>query len=171
MDESFIVRTRWVVRMSEEPKTFLAALFQMRGRDTISEAEFVHEASYKLRWFTPKEAQRVLQLGLDRGLLLPGAGALHPTFDVNAVAVPMNYRPGPDALAPPSPEALFPLVIERLERGTGQTRQALVARVNRVQERLGVTVEVAAAHVARSDGVDVSDLLPEIEARILRGRG
>src|SRR3972149_225276 len=100
--------------MGEEPKTFLAALFQMRGRDTISEAEFVHETSYKLRWFTPKEAQRLLQLGLDRGLLLPGAGTLQAAFDVSAVAVPVNYRPGPEALAPPKPTGLFPLLIERL---------------------------------------------------------
>ncbi|MEK6851129.1 MAG: DUF2240 family protein, partial [Candidatus Thermoplasmatota archaeon] len=87
--------------MAEEPRTALAAFFRMRGADTISESEFVMETSYKLRWFTPKEAQRLLDIGRDRGLLRADAGNVRAAFDVEAVAVPVNYRPGPEVLAPP----------------------------------------------------------------------
>ncbi|HEV8595962.1 MAG TPA: DUF2240 family protein [Thermoplasmata archaeon] len=155
--------------MDEEPKTALAALFQMRGRDAISETDFVHETSYKLRWFSPKEAQRLLQLGLDRGLLRADGGNLRPSFDLAAVTVPVNYRPGPGLLAPPPrPVDLFSRVLTRLQTATGQDRPPLVARINRMQERLGVDAEVAAAHVACSLGVDVSDLLADLEAEVLR---
>jgi len=153
---------------AEEPRTALAAFFQLRGLGAISESEFVLETSYKLRWFTPKEAQRLLQLGLDHGLLRVGAGNVEAAFDVNTVTVPVNYRPGPEALAVRRPVELFPLLLTRLEATTGQGRQALVARINDAQQRLGVDAEVAAAHVARELGIDVSDILPELESEVLR---
>ena len=78
--------------MGEEPETALAALFQMRGRDRITESDFVFDASMKLRWFTPKDAQRLLQIGIDRGLLRASAEDVRATFDVGGVAVPVNYR-------------------------------------------------------------------------------
>ena len=154
--------------MTEEPKTALAALFQMRGRDTITESEFVLDASMKLRWFSPREAQKLLQIGVDRGLLRTDAGNVRAAFEVGSVAVPVNYRPGPDAFAPPMAVDLFERILERLRGATGQGTQPIVAQINQIQERLGVDAEVAAAHVAVCHGVDVSDLLPELEAEVLR---
>ncbi len=160
---------RMAGRMEEDPKTALAALFQIRGRDAISEADFVHEASYTLRWFSPREAQRFLQIGLDRGLLRADGGNLRPSFDISNVAVPVNYRPGPEVLAPPpTPMDLFSRVLTRLQTATGLDRPPLVARINHAQERLGVDAEVAAAHVACALGVDVADLLADVEAEVLR---
>jgi len=155
--------------MGEEPKTALAALFRMRGRDTITESDFVFDASMKLRWFSPKEAQRLLQVGVDCGLLRASAGNVAAAFDVGSVAVPVNYRPGPEVLAP-SPKApdLFSRLVARVQAASGEARQAVVARVNQEQERLGVDAEVAAALVAASRGVDVADLLPELEGEVLR---
>lgn len=153
----------------EEPKTALAALFQMRGRDAITESEFVLDASMKLRWFTPREAQRLLQTSVDRGLLRSDAGNVHAAFDVSAVSVPVNYRPGPEVLAAPAaPADLFTRILSRLQAATGDAPQALVARINGVQERLGVDAEVAAAHVASSLGVDVADLFDDLEDHVLR---
>lgn len=155
--------------MAEEPKTALAAFFQMRGGDTISESEFVMEASYRLRWFTPKEAQRLLEVGVDRGLLRTDAGNVRASFDVSSVAVPVNYRPGPEVLAPPpKPPDLFAALLGRLERATGEGRAPLVARINRMQERMGVDADVAAALVARGLGVDICDLFADLESGILR---
>jgi len=155
--------------MGEEPKTALAALFQMRGHDTISESDFVFDASMKLRWFTPKEAQRLLQIGVDRGLLSVSAGNLRASFDVGGVAVPVNYRPGPEVFAvPPRPADLFARFLLRLQGATGEGPQPIVARINRAQERLGVDAEVAAALECSAQGIDVSDLLPEVESEVLR---
>ncbi len=155
--------------MVDEPKTAFAAFFQMRGRDSISETEFVLEASHHLRWFTPRDAQRLLQIGMDRGLLSADAGTVRAVFDVNAVAVPVNYRPGPDVLTPP-PRAvdLFTQLITRIEGTTGDARARIVAQINRVQERLGVDADVAAALVACRLGVDVADVLPRLSADVLR---
>ncbi len=155
--------------MAEEPKTALAAFFQMRGGETISESEFVMEASYRLRWFTPKEAQRLLELGVDRGLLRADAGNVRAAFDVGAVSVPVNYHPGPEVLAtPPRPADLFSVLLARLQQATGEERARLVARINRTQERMGVDADVAAALVACGLGVDVKDLITDLESGVLR---
>lgn len=155
--------------VTEEPKTALAALFQLRGRDAITESEFVLDASLKMRWFTPKDAQRLLRLGVDHGLLREEAGSVRAAFDIGAVSVPVNYRPGPEVFAPPpKPVDLFARILARLDAATGEGAPPLVARINHVQERLGVDAEVAAALVATSRGVDVSDLLPELESQVLR---
>src|SRR6266571_4723307 len=145
--------------MGEEPETALAALFQMRGRDTITESDFVFDASMKLRWFTPKEAQRLLQIGIDRGLLRASAQDVRATFDVGGIAVPVNYRPGPEVLAVPArPADLFARLLLRLQGATGEGPQPIVARINRAQERLGVDAEVAAALECSARGVVISDL-------------
>ena len=155
--------------MGEEPKTALAALFQMRGRDTITESDFVFDASMKLRWFTPKEAQRLMQIGVDRGLLRASSGNIRASFDVGEVAVPVNYRPGPDVLAAPvRPADLFTRLLSRVQGATGEGPQPIVARTNRAQERLGVDAEVAAALECSARGIDVTDLLPEVESEVLR---
>ena len=152
-----------------EPETALAALFQMRGRDAITESDFVFDASMKLRWFTPKEAQRLLQMGVERGLLRLAGGNVEAVFDASRVAVPPNYRPAPDVLmAPPQAADLFARLLVRLQGASGEGPQPIVARINREQERLGVDAEVAAALVAAAQGVDVSDLLPELESEVLR---
>jgi len=155
----------------EEPKTALAALFRIHGRDALSESEFVHDASFKLRWLSPKEAQRLLQSGIDRGLLRAEAGNVRLAFDPSTIAVPVNYKPDPEAIASPSASDLFSRILERLRTATGEHAQPLVAHINQVQDRLGVDVEVAAACVAASRGVDVTDLLGDLEAEVLRRAG
>jgi len=155
----------------DEPRTALVALFRIHGREAITESEFVQDASFKLRWYSPKEAQRLLQSGLDRGLLLSEAGNVRLAFDAASVAVPVNYRPGPEAIAPRPAADLFSRILERLRVATGESAQPLVARINHMQDRLGVHAEVAAACVATSHGVDVSDLLVDLEAEVLRRSG
>lgn len=155
----------------EEPKTALVALFQIHGRDAITESEFVQDASFKLRWFSPREAQRLLQSGLDRGLLRAEAGNVRLAFDAASVTVPVNYKPGPEAIAPPPAVDLFSRILERVRAATGEPAQPLVARINQMQDRLGVDAEVAAACVAASRGVDITDLLGNLEAEVLRRSG
>jgi len=155
----------------DEPKTALVALFRIHGREAITESEFVQDASFKLRWFSPKEAQRLLQAGIDRGLLLAEAGNVRLAFDAASIAVPVNYKPSPEAIATPPEVDLFSRILERLCAATGEPSQPLVARINQVQERLGVDADVAAACVASSRGVDVADLLGDIEAEVLRRAG
>src|SRR3989441_11397846 len=53
----------------DELRDAIALLFKRKGRDELSEREFVLSASMDLRWFPPRDAQRLLQLGLETKLL------------------------------------------------------------------------------------------------------
>lgn len=157
--------------MAEDARLAIAALFRMRGSPTMRESEFVLDASMKLRWYPPKDAQKLLQNALDLGLLQAEGGNVSPTFDVQSVSVPVNFRPGKEALRPPPKRDPFAELVERIRTATGEDTKGVVARINRAQERLGVDVEVAAAHIARASGLDVSKDLGRIETRILaKGR-
>src|SRR2546428_6093964 len=71
----------------EELRDAIALLFKRKGRDELSEREFVLSASMDMHWFPPRDAQRLLQLGLETKLLESQGGAIRPAFDVAAVEV------------------------------------------------------------------------------------
>src|SRR2546426_1122253 len=74
----------------DELRDAIALLFKRKGRDELSEREFVLSASMDLRWFPPRDAQRLLQLGLETKLLESQSGTIRPAFDVSAVEVPRS---------------------------------------------------------------------------------
>ncbi len=153
-------------------KKTVAFLFRLEGGRALSEKEFVQFASYRLKWFKPTEAQRLMGLAQDLKLVELKAGALTPTFDVAAVDVPMDFKPPPTVLqaAPPPPD-LFLTVLNRILERTGADRKAVVAAINGVQDRMDVHVEVAALVHARELGVDVTDLIEPVRASIAKRVG
>ncbi len=148
----------------------VAFLFRLEGGRALSEKEFVQFASYRLGWFKPTEAQRLLRVAQDLKLVELKAGVITPTFDLAAVEVPMDFKPPPSVLdkaAPPSPD-LFRSAVNRIVEKTGADRRAVVAAVNAIQERMDVHVEVAALIHARELGVDVSDLVDPVRDLITK---
>src|SRR2546428_13050549 len=87
----------------EDLRDAIALLFKRKGRDELSEREFVLSASMDLRWFPPRDAQRLLQLGLEPKLLESQGGAIRPAFDSAAVQVPRDSVPSTAIPAVPTP--------------------------------------------------------------------
>ncbi len=152
----------------DELRDAIALLFKRKGRDELSEREFVLSASMDLRWFPPRDAQRLLQLGIESKLLESREGTIRPAFDVAGVEVPRDYVPTPAILETPTPagEEVFLRIVEAIVRKTGADRKAVIAIVNGVQERLDVEVEVAALVAARQAGVDVAPFVGPVKARL-----
>jgi hypothetical protein len=71
----------------------IVLLFRRKGKETLTEKEFVFSASMDLRWFSPKEAQRLLDLGISGGYLQRKNGSVVPTFDTSVSEVPLDYKP------------------------------------------------------------------------------
>src|SRR3989441_2850660 len=65
----------------DELRDAIALLFKRKGRDELSEREFVLSASMDLHWFPPRDAQRLLQIGLETKLLESQSGTIRPAFD------------------------------------------------------------------------------------------
>jgi len=95
----------------------------------------------------------------------PPAPAVTPTkAEVSPEAPKATEAPKAVGVAQPSPEEvqsqmdvpLFSVLIEDLSQGTGMKRKDIVARINKLHERLHVVPEVAALMVARDCGIDIS---------------
>ena len=149
-------------------ETCLALLFKRKGKNILSEKEFVFSASMDFRWFSPKEAQALLEMGIKRGLLERTDGMVKPAFDYKTIEIPVNYRPCKDLLKEVEPDvSLFSLILDEMAKASGQKKRDLVAKVNRVQDRLGVDIEVAALSLAKEMGIDVAPYLERAKMEIM----
>ncbi len=152
-----------------ELETCLAVLFKRKGKNILSEKEFVFSASIDFRWFTPKEAQTLLDLGIKRGLLAKTDGFVKPNFDYKETDVPLSFRPSKEVLVEEKEDpSHFAKILARISDKSGMKKRDAVARINKLQEKLGVDVEVAALALAQDLGADTSDLLPKVEEEILK---
>jgi len=120
------------------------------------------------RWFPPKDAQRLLQRGLEADLIELQAGSIHPTFDVASVEVPLDFSPTPEMLEAPTPNSneLFRRIVDAIVVHTGSDLRAVIATINGIQERTDIDVEVAALIAAHKAGVEIRPYLKPVEARL-----
>lgn len=121
-----------------------------------------------MRWFPPRDAQRLLQIGLETKLLDSRDGTIRPSFDVSTVEVSRDYVPTAAILATPTPakQDLFVRIVDEIAAKTGMDRKAVIGTVNGVQEKMDIELEVAALVAAREAGVDVTRFLPDVKARL-----
>ena len=152
----------------DEVRYAIALLFKRKGRDELTEREFVLSASMDLRWFPPRDAQRLLQLGLETKLLESHGGNIRPAFPVDSVEVPRDFVPTAKTLevATPASEDVFVGLVDAIVARTKSDRRAVIASINGVQERMDVDVEVAALVAARKAGVDVAAYLGAVKAHL-----
>ncbi len=138
-------------------------LFRRKGRDSLTEKEFVFSASMELRWFSPKEAQRLLDLGLTGGYLQRKNGGVSPTFDYSKIEVPIDYRPGQDIFKNIKTRNadLFSEIVEKIVKTKSVPKREVVSRVNKKQELLGIDVEPAALLVLSDYGLSVESAFIE----------
>jgi hypothetical protein len=132
----------------------VAVPFRAKGRETLTESEFVVALSLDREWFSPEQAKRLVDVAATEGLLAREDDELDPTFDPREVTVPDGFEPGDDVLRQRSNfERALDAVVQ-----SGVEKQDAVAAVNRLQADLGVTVEAAAVVYARREGVELGDL-------------
>jgi hypothetical protein len=143
--------------MSEVERS-IAVLFRRKGKEVLTEKEFVFSASMDLRWFSPKDAQKLLDAGLTAGFLKRIDGNLLPTFDFSKVNVPIDYKPSSDLLKETVKKRsrdLFSEIVETISKSMSVPKREIVSRVNKKQEMMGIDIEPAALLVACDYGVDV----------------
>ncbi len=155
--------------MSELQKS-IAVLYKSKGREELTEKEFVFSASMDLRWFSPKDAQKLMDAGLSGGFLERRNGSLVPTFDYMGVTVPVDYKPPRTALEEGAKKNtdLFTEIVEAIVKAKSVPKREVVSRVNKEQEMLGIDIEPAALLVASSYGMRIeSGHLERAESAVL----
>ncbi len=132
----------------------VAAPFRQRGADQLRESEFVVALSLDRDWFSPDQAQRLVDAAVTEGLLEREGEAVAVTFDPAGVTVPDGFVPDESVIQQRSVfERVLGAVVD-----AGVEKQDAVAGINRLQAELDVTVEAAALLYARQQGVDVEGL-------------
>lgn len=151
-----------------ELETCLAVLYKRKGKSVLTEAEFQFAVSLDLRWFTPQEAQRLMDLSIKRGLLVRTDMYLKPSFDYKDIEASLSFRPSKDVLAAEKEDlTVFAQLVQLITTKGGLKKREAVARVNKTQERLGVDVEVAALIVARDLGLDITEYIEPVKGEVL----
>lgn len=143
--------------MSEIERS-IAVLYRRKGKEVLTEKEFVFSASMDLRWFSPKDAQKLLDAGLAGGFLKRVDGNLLPTFDFGRIDVPIDYRPDTKLLKDAAVKRnrdLFSEMVETISRSRSVPKREIVSRVNKKQEKMGIDIEPAVLLVAFDYGLDV----------------
>jgi hypothetical protein len=137
----------------------IALLFRRKGKNFLTEKEFVFSASMDLRWFSPKDAQKLLDIGISGGYLQKKNGNVVPTFDTTSIEVPLDYKPSREIFEqlPKKNQDFFSEVVEKIVRTKSVPKREVVSKVNRKQELLGIDVEPAALLVASDYGLSVEN--------------
>lgn len=133
----------------------VVAPFQHAGTREISEQEFVVALSLHRDWYSPSQAKRVIELATSEGLIERTADGLVAGIDPTKISIPNDFVPDEGIL---TKRTVFDLMLERLVAAGCEKRDA-VAEINRLQRRLNITIEAAAAMYAIRQGVDVSDAI------------
>ncbi|MFC7134259.1 MULTISPECIES: DUF2240 family protein [Salinibaculum] len=132
----------------------VAAPFRQRGVDRLTESEFVVALSLDRDWFSPDQAQRLVDVATGEGLLDREDDDIVATFDTGGVDVPDGFVPDESVL---QQRSTFERVLDALV-DAGVQKQEAVAEINRLQADLGLAIEAAAVLYARRQGLDVTDL-------------
>lgn len=132
----------------------VAVPFRAKGRDRLSQSEFVVALSLDRDWFSPEQAKRLVDVATTEGLLERDDDHLESAFDHNDVTVPDGFVPDDDVLRQRS---TFERALETLVEA-GIEKQDAVAGINELQADLGVTVEAAAVVYARREAVPIEDV-------------
>jgi len=144
-----------------------AAFFRNKGKNMVTENEFVMCISMDLRWMRPGEAKELLSLLVKEGHLENDGMHIRPTFDVHATDVPLGFKPSADILGmsrkPAGPPA-GDVLAELMEKAgsIGLRKKDLIVSANAVQKRMNVDIEIAALIMLRENGLDISEYLDRV---------
>jgi hypothetical protein len=83
---------------------------------------------------------------------------------------PPQVQPTPKQApaTPPVTQSLFARLVDDISKASGLKRNDVVARINKVQEKLGTESIVAALAVARDNGIDITKYFKEAKEEIVR---
>jgi len=166
--------------MPDELETCLAALFLNKGKDVLTAKEFTMYVSLDLRWMHVRDADSLMNMLLESGLMSKTGDYLRPLTNLSEVNVPVAYRPSEvlikrlRAYAPKPPAAkkgggapdlLARLIQQALD--SGMNKGAFVSECNKLSKRADVDMEVAALMILRERGVDILPFLDDARSAVL----
>ncbi|MFB6162426.1 MAG: DUF2240 family protein [Halococcoides sp.] len=136
----------------------VAAPFRERGGHTMPKSEFVVALSLDRDWFSPDQAERVIDVARSEGLLDHDDDTLVLTIDPATASIPEGFAPDESIL---QQRSTFERVLD-LVTDAGVEKRTAVAEINRLQDDLCVPIEAAGIVYARREAVDIGGLTARV---------
>ena len=154
--------------MTDELTVCAAAFFRNKGKNVITESEFLMVTSMDLHWMPYGKAKQLLAAMLAEKVLVKSGEYLKPSFEISDIDVPVAYRPSESLLASlqqareePKPQApvvsddLLPSMISAAANA-GVEKREFIAESNSISKKLDIDMLAAALIVLRDKGVDIA---------------
>ena len=147
-------------------KETIASAFRSKGKSSMKKSELIWTLSLDLGWFSHEDARKVVELALERGLLI-GNDELRPAFKLDDVEIPIDFKPDPSKIF--SNQPVFDRIVQEIAEKSGRSVGEVIAMINKRQEELGnlLSVEVVALIIAKELGIDISKYIDEVERELL----
>lgn len=145
----------------------IAALFRHMRKGRIPRSEIIFYLTLDRRWMSREEAERVIDMAVEQGLIAQEEGGFVPAFDVGEISIPIGFRPSADLF-----ETHDPLreILKRIALATDRPVQEVAAEMNRlIEERFDGRLypEAAAVILARRYAVPNGDLRDGLDEQVL----
>ncbi len=147
-------------------RTVIAAAFKSKGKKSMSKSELTYVLSLDLKWFSHDKSRQIVELAIEKGLLSEDNGNLTPSFDVDGVEIPIDFKPDLRKILSTS---VFDEIVQEIADKSGKDIGEVVAMINRRQEELGnlLDVEVVALLIAKKYGVDITKYVDKVWEEVI----
>lgn len=155
--------------MVDEYTVCIAAFFRNKGKNVITENEFLMTISMDLRWMSYSSAKLMLSKLLDEKILKKNGDTLIPAFKIEDVDVPVAYKPSqhlmsllktPTAKNSLDDSLLSTMISEAIKMG--MTKEYFVNESKSISEKLNVDVLVAGLIIFRDNGSDITSMADKV---------
>ncbi|MDD1676003.1 MAG: DUF2240 family protein [Methanomicrobiales archaeon] len=146
----------------------LAAPFRHTRKERLQKNDFIFYLALDRKWMNREQATLLIERAVEKGLLSFVDGWITPLFDVNAVTIPLGYRPPPNLLLKTEPEQEL---LARIAAATGRPVTEITAEMNRlIDENFGgkLRVEAAGVILAKKYRVPFEDLLDRLKEQVMK---
>jgi hypothetical protein len=147
----------------EKLKEVIAFLYNRAGKEELTAQELRLAMSMDLRWFSPKEAEEIVDLFQNKRLLVrKGSGGLRPAFKYKNLTIDRDLHPTKaELLGGSGEEPLFVRMVGHITDRADDEKRNVISRVNRKAGEMGIEVEAAVMLVGDEMGVDMSPFADE----------
>ena len=154
--------------MTDEFTICAAAFFRNKGKNVITESEFLMVISMDLHWMPYSKGKTLLSNLLAKNIIVKNGDYLKPNFEVSDVDVPVAYRPSENLISmlsqsqpekavsnAPADGDLLPSMIAAAT-DAGVEKRTFISESNSISKRLDIDMLVAALIVLRDKGIDIA---------------
>ena len=154
--------------MTDEFTICAAAFFRNKGKNVITESEFLMVISMDLHWMPYSKGKTLLSNLLAKNIIVKNGDYLKPNFEVSDVDVPVAYRPSENLISmlsqsqpekaasnAPADGDLLPSMIAAAT-DAGVEKRTFISESNSISKRLDIDMLIAALIVLRDKGIDIA---------------